>query len=254
MRFYFAVFVNILQKYFKRVCKKSRLLLCGAAATARETLAICLKKCYNTVMENYLEALDEFFCAQYSDYVRISAIEGYEMPDVVYIADDGNVARRDSSCMRLAYQKNKAAVLATLKASLADTSFTFSYSLIPLREKLRNPFQKYTFAKLLPEALRHAGETVESAGEKLAIEPKFWNMIVKGKVYPEKNTVLALALVCRLQIQDINNLFAACGFSFDEADVRDVVVQFLIGQQIYNPIMRDKCLAEYKIENLPIKR
>lgn len=205
-------------------------------------------------MTDYLEALDEFFCAQYSDYVRISAIEGYEMPDVVYIADDGNVARRDSSCMRLAFQKNRAGILATFKASLADTDFTFSYRLLTVREKLARPFQKQTFAKLLPEALRHVGETVESAGQKLAIEPKFWNMIVKGKVFPEKNTVLALALACRLQIQDVNNLLAVCGFGFEEESVRDVVVQYLIGQQLYNESMRDRCLSEYKIENLPIKR
>lgn len=205
-------------------------------------------------MDNYLEALDEFFCAQYSDYVKISAIDGYVMPDVVYIGADGNVARRDSSCMRLAYQKNKAEILKTFKRSLADTDFTFSYCLIPFGEKIRKPLKKYTFAKLLPEALRHAGETVQSAGEKLSVEPKFWNMIVRGKVYPEKNTVLALALVCRLQIQDINNLLAVCGFRFEEDSVRDVVVQFLLGQQIFNETMRDRCLAEYKIENLPIKR
>lgn len=205
-------------------------------------------------MDNCIEALDEFFCAQYADYVRISAIEGYRMPDVVFISGDGNIARRDSSCMRLAYQEGKEELLRVFKGELADTGFTFSYRLIPVREKLREPFKKYTFAKLLPEALRRAGETVESAGEKLAIEPKFWKLIVKGKVWPEKNTVLALALVCRLHIQDVNNLISVCGFSFQEDDVRDIVVQFLIGQKIYNPAMRDRCLAEYKIENLPIKR
>ena len=57
---------------------------------------------YHRGMRNeYLRALDEYFCALYSDYVRLSAIEGYAMPDVLYVAEDGNVARRDSSCMRL---------------------------------------------------------------------------------------------------------------------------------------------------------
>lgn len=205
-------------------------------------------------MDSYIEALDEFFCAQYSDYVRISAIEGYKMPDVVYVDDDGNVARRDPECMRLIHQPERAEILKSFKATLADTDFSFNFSLIPVSERFRARFGKYTFAKLLPGALRRAGETVESAGNKLAIETKYWNMIVKGKVYPSKNLVLALALVCRLQQEDANNLLNVCGFRLEETSVRDVVMQFLLSQKIFNETMRDGCLAEYKIENLPIRR
>ena len=70
----------------------------------------------------HLRALDEYFCALYSDYVKLSAIEGYVMPDVLYVASDGNVARRDSSCMRLCHQKNCEELLARFKANLADTT------------------------------------------------------------------------------------------------------------------------------------
>ena len=95
---------------------------------------------------------------------------------------------------------------------------------------------------------------METAGEKLAIEPRFWQKIVRGRLYPEKNTILALALVCRMQWQDVLNLLAVCGFEFREDEVRDVVVRFLIENSIYNEAMRDDCLAEYRIENLPIRR
>ena len=202
----------------------------------------------------YLAALDEAFCALYSDYVRLSAIEGYVMPDVLYVAPDGNVARRDSSCMRLCHQKDCAALLEKLKSSLADTSFTFSFSFPTLRERIADRFRKQTFAKLLPEALRHAGVTAEEAGEKLAIEPRFWKRIVKGTLYPEKNTVLALALVCRMQWQDVLNLLAVCGFEFRSDEVRDVVVRYLIENSIFNAQMRDDCLAEYRLDALPIRR
>lgn len=205
-------------------------------------------------MESYLTALDDHFCAQYSDYVKLSALEGYEMPDVLYVAADGNIARRDPSCMRLVHQKKKDELLGRLKDGLADTNYTFSFSFIPFRERVRDRFRKYTFAKLLPEILKHCGETAESAGAKLAIEPCFWDRIVKGKLYPEKNTLLALALVCRMQRLDVNNLLAVCGYSLDDTVVRDVVVQYLIERQIFNEEMRDRCLAEYKIENLPIAR
>ena len=202
----------------------------------------------------YLQALDEHFCAGYSDYVRLSALPGYEMPEMLYLGKEGVIERRDSSAMRLCNQKNRDELLKTFKESLADTNFTFSFSFIPFSERVRDRFRKHTFAKILPAVLAHYNETPESAGQKLDIEPLFWNKIVKGKLYPEKNTVLALALVCRMQVQDVNNLLAVCGFPLDEANVRDVVLGYLITHRIFNAEMRDRCLAEYKITNLPIKR
>lgn len=210
---------------------------------------------YNHGMRNeYLRALDEYFCALYSDYVRLSAIEGYVMPDVLYVASDGNVARRDASCMRLCYQKECEGLLKKFKASLADTTFTFSFAFPTLRERISDRFRKTSFARLLPEALRHCGDTVQGAGEKLAVEPRFWKRIAKGSLYPEKNTVLALALVCGMQWQDVLNLLAVCGYEFRADEVRDVVVRYLIENSIFNARMRDECLAEYRITNLPIAR
>lgn len=204
--------------------------------------------------QQFIRALDDYFCAHYSDYVRLCAIEGYVMPDVLYVAEDGNIARRDSSCMRLDKQSGREALLARFKEGLADTGFTFSFSVRSLRDKLRDLRDKHTFAKLLPKVLAHVSETVETAGAALDIEPRFWDMLVRGKVYPEKNTVLALALGCRLQLQDVQTLLAVCGFSFRDDDVRDVVVRYLIEQQIFNPAMRDACLREYAVDSLPLRR
>ena len=206
-------------------------------------------------MENdYVNALDEYFCAQYSDYVKLSALEGYEMPEVVYVGRDGNIARKDSSVMRLCYQKNGREILKTMKENLADLDYTFNFSFRPVGDKLRDPFRKYTFAKVLPVALKRCGETAESAGEKLDLDPDIWKKIVKGKLYPEKNVVLALALVCRMKAGDVSNLLSVCGFSFSSENVRDVIVEYLLKQQIFNEEMRDRCLAEYAITSLPIKK
>lgn len=202
----------------------------------------------------YLTSLDEYFCAQYSDYVRLSALEGYEMPDVVSVGADGNIARKKSEVMRLCYQKNRDELLARLKEGLADTEFTFNFSFRPFRDRVRDPFRKYTFAKMLPAVLAHTNETVESAGAKLDIAPKFWQKIVKGQLYPEKNTVIALALVARMSVTDANNLFNVMGFTFEKDRVRDVVCEYLLQNSIFNEEMRDACLSEYKITNLPIKR
>lgn len=204
--------------------------------------------------KQYLTSLDEYFCANYSDYVRLSALEGYEMPEVVSVGADGNIERKDSEIMRLSKQKNKTELLARLKEGLADTEFTFNFSFRSFRDWIRDPFRKYTFAKVLPRALSNVGETVESAGEKLDISPKYWQKIVKGKLYPEKNLVIALALVTGMKQSDVNNLFNVMGFGFEKDRVRDVVCEYLLTNGIFNEEMRDKCLSEYKITNLPIKR
>lgn len=202
----------------------------------------------------YLAALDEYFCEQYSDYVKLSALSGYVMPEVVYVAADGNVNRRDSSIMRLSRQPKCDELLQTMKDGMVDTDYTFSFCFRPFREKMRDMRRKHTFAKILPQCLSRCHETVASAGEKLDVSPKVWQGIVKGKLYPEKNTVIALALVCRMGEHEVNALFNVCGFRFDMTSVRDVVTEYLIKQKIFNEQMRDNCLAEYKITNLPIKR
>ncbi|MCM1441462.1 MAG: hypothetical protein NC131_19985, partial [Roseburia sp.] len=196
--------------------------------------------------------LNEYFCANYSDYVRISALEGYRMPEMLTAGRDGNIIRRPSEDMRLNKQEHAKELLAKFKEGLADVDFTFSFRFRTLRERFHDRFDKYTFAKIFPAILSRCDVTAEGVGEKLSIEPRFWQKIVKGKLYPEKNTVFAIALVCRMSVQDANNLLTVCGFKLEPDSVRDVVVGYLLEQKIFNPEMRDKCLAEYKITGLPI--
>lgn len=243
----------------RKICESSCLFTLFTRANffyalCRKKIAFFARGGYNTRMDNVISALDEYFCAHYSDYVRISALEGYSMPNVVYVASDGNIARRDSSCMRLCHQADPNALLKRLKSSLADTSFTFSYFFPRARDKRRLKHSKTSFAKLLPELLRRSGESVESVGEKLDIEPRFWNMILKGKLFPEKNTVIAVCLIGRLSPTDAAQLFTVSGFVFTDDDVRDVVVRYLLEQRIFQEEIRDRCLAEYSITNLPIKK
>ena len=204
--------------------------------------------------KQFLKSLDEYFCAQYSDYVRLSALEGYVMPEVLTVGADGNIQRKDSEVMRLCHQENCEALLEQLKEGLVDTEFTFNFSFRPFRERMRDPFRKYTFAKLLPEALARANETPKSAGEKLNIAPKYWQKIVKGRLYPEKNTVIALALVTAMKQVDVNNLLNVMGFTLKKDCVRDVVCEYLLTNGVFNEEMRDACLSEYNITTLPIKR
>lgn len=202
---------------------------------------------------DYLTQLDDFFCEQYSDYVKIAAIEGYRMPEMLTVGADGNIARRDPSCMRICHQQNKGEILARFKASYVDTEFTFNFSCLSLRRRIKDRFRKYTFAKLLPVVLKRYKTTPQEAGELLALDPVIWRGIVKGKFLPEKNTLMALALVCRMQTSDVNNLFIVCGTELKQDNVRDVVFEYLLNQKIFNREMIDRCLAEYHIDTLPLR-
>ncbi len=201
-----------------------------------------------------ISALDEYFMAHYSDYVRLAALPGYVMPDRLVVGPDGKILKKDDSLMRLDRQPSAAALLAQLKKEQADTDYSFSFRFLRFGEKLRRPFDRYSFPRILSRVLEKRRLTADDVGGLLSIEPRFWKKIVKGSLFPEKNTVLAVALVCGLDARDTENLFNACGYEFKEDSVRDVVVRFLLEQKIFVPDLRDACLAEYKVTSLPIAR
>ncbi len=207
----------------------------------------------NTMESDFLKALDEYFLAQYSDYVKITAIQGYVMPEIVTVGADGNIRRKNSEVLRLNRQDKAEELLRVFKSNLADTDFTFNFRFRKFSERMHDPFRKETFAKLLPAALARVGDTAESAGKKLSLSPKIWKKIVKGKLYPEKNTVIALALVTGMQREDVERLMNVFGYSFRNDSVRDVVCEYLLVHGVFNAAMRDQCLAEYKITTLPIR-
>ena len=44
-----------------------------------------------------------------------------------------------------------------------------------------------------------------------------------------------------------------CGYSFNFADVKDVIISYLLQQKVYNRGMIEAALQEYKVTNLFIK-
>lgn len=200
----------------------------------------------------YLKELDDFFCARYSDYVRIAAIEGFRMPEMIVVDRDGNINRRDSEKMRLSEQPERDKLLQKFKEELADVEFTFDFSFPSFLDRVKDPFRKHTFSKYFPKVLQKYRQTSERVGKGLTVEPMIWEKILRGTLYPEKNVIMAIALFLRMELFDINNLYAVCGFEWDPESVRDVVFEYLITQKIFNPEMIRACLNEYRIETIPI--
>ena len=108
------------------------------------------------------------------------------------------------------------------------------------------------FGAELPVLAKNA-VSVEDAGESLDIAPEIWQGIVKGKYIPTKNTLFSLALTAHIGIDDCKALLAVCGYEWDFAVEKDVVVCYLLQQKVFNRPMIDAALAEYKVSNLFLK-
>jgi hypothetical protein len=155
--------------------------------------------------------------------------------------------------MRLATQENKAALLAELKSRMTDITFSFSFRPYGLFTKIRNRFSKYAFYKNFKKMLGKYGISEQDVYAGLDIDKEVWTGIVKGNFEPTKNLLYSIALTAQLSYEDTSALMLLCGYEFNLADVKDVVITYLLQQKVYNRGMIDAALGEYKVANLFIK-
>ena len=101
--------------------------------------------------------------------------------------------------------------------------------------------------------LEKYGISAEAAKEPLDVSDEIWKGILKGKFEPTKNLLYSLALTAQFSYDDTCALMRLCGYAFNFADVKDVVISYLLQQKVYNSGMIDAALKEYKVTNLFIK-
>ncbi len=205
-------------------------------------------------MFEFIADLDAYFCETYANYDKLCVLQGYRMPKMQTseVREDGRTYAYTlpANTMRLALQEKKEELLAKLKAQLQDKTFSFSFRPLGLFSRIRNKHSRYGFVKWLKAVLEKYNATIEAAGEGLNIDPKIWRRIYKGDYLPTKNLILSLALTVNMNIEDTENLLFVCGYEFDFAIVKDVVVYYLLHNKVFNRPMIDAALAEYKVDNL----
>ena len=205
-------------------------------------------------MYDFIADLDAYFCEKYANYDKLCVLKGYRMPKMQdsKIDDFGRTYAYTlpANTMRLALQENKAELLKALKEQMRDKTFSFSFRPLSFFGSIKNKFSRYGFVKWLQQTLKKYNLTPSEAGTHLKIDANIWNGIVSGKFMPTKNTVLSLALTANLSLEDTENLLLVCGYEFDYTIVKDVVIAYLLSQKVYNRLMIDAALAEYKVENL----
>ena len=208
-------------------------------------------------MYDFLSDLDEYFCEKYANYDKLCVLPGYKMPvmQASEVRADGRTYAYTlpANTMRLATQEKKAELLAELKTRMLDINFSFSFRVQKLFTRIGNIFSKYAFHKNLKKVLEKYKLSEKEAGENLAISEEIWKNICKGKFLPSVNLLYSLALTGHLSMDDTAYLCSLCGYQVDYANVRDVVISYLLTRRVYNADMIENALKEYKITSLFLK-
>ncbi|MBR4943523.1 MAG: hypothetical protein IKZ28_05775 [Clostridia bacterium] len=208
-------------------------------------------------MYDFLADLDGYFCEKYANYDKLCILPNYVMPVMQRseVRADGRTYAYTlpASTMRLATQAKKDDLLKELKTRMTDTTFSFSFVPYGFFTRIGNIFAKMTFKKALKIILAKYGVPESEAFSHLDISEEIWTGICKGKFAPSKNLIYSLALTAQISYEDTCALMALCGYEFDFAVVKDVVVSYLLTSKVYNRGMIDAAFAEYKVCNLFIK-
>lgn len=202
----------------------------------------------------FISDLDDYFCEKYANYDRICVLKGYVMPKMQTTerrADGTDYSYTlPASTMRLAAQENKADLLSQLKEKMTEYTFSFSFRPLKFFEKLRCNRSKYSFKKVFAAICAKYSLSAEDALKTCDINEKTRKRILKGEYYPTKNLIFTLALTCGFSEQDTGVLMQTCGFVYDYAVVKDVVVSYLIANKVLNPAMIRAAFDEYKVDGL----
>jgi hypothetical protein len=208
-------------------------------------------------MFDFIADLDDYFCEKYENYDKLCVTAGYRMPKMQTseVREDGRTYAYTlpANTMRLALQENKADILALVKKGICDKTFSFSFQPLGLFARMKNKHSRYGFVKWLQLILSRHNLSAKEAGETLAIDEEIWQGICNGKYLPTKNLLFSLALTAQLTMDETTNLLAVCGYEWDYAIEKDVVVSYILTNKIFNRSMMDCALQEYKVTNLFIK-
>ena len=208
-------------------------------------------------MYDFIADLDGYFCETYANYDKLCVLPGYVMPVMQRseVREDGRTYAYTlpAETMRLSNQEKKDEILAELKTRLTDTTFSFSFRPVGKFDRIRNVFSKFAFYKALKKMLAKYGISFADAKEHLAISDEVWTGIEKGKFEPTQNLLYSLALTSQFSYDDTRALMRLCGYEMNFANVKDVVICYLLQHKVYNRGMIDAALKEYKVDNLFIK-
>lgn len=205
-------------------------------------------------MFDFISDLDGYFCEKYANYDKLCILPGYHMPKMQDSKIDAFGRTRTytlpSNTMRLALQENKTELLSALKSKIQDKTFSFSFVPLSFFRRVSNRFAKDGFLRTFRHVLSAYNLSAADVGAELNVAPEIWNKIARGSFLPTKNLILTMAITSHFSFADTEALLLTAGYQWDFAEVKDVVVGYLLQEKVFNRAMVEAALAEYKVENL----
>ena len=205
-------------------------------------------------MFDFIADLDEYFCETFANYDMICGLPGYRMPHMQGTKTDeygrSFAYTLPKNTMRLALQEDKAQLLATLKTRLLERDFCFSFRVTGWTQILKHRFFKRGFRKTFERVAKRNGMTFDGAFEGVALSPKVIKGLKSGEFLPTKTLLFSVALAAHWSVEDVTELMHACQCDWDNAHQKDVVVQYLLQQRIFNPQMIQAAFDEYKVRHI----
>ena len=177
------------------------------------------------------------------------------MPDVLYVAEDGNVARRDSSCMRLCHQKDCEELLA--KASRIARRHHVHLLLLlshAARAHVRPLPQSSRSHSSCPRRCATAARRRRSAGEKLDDRAALLaDASSRGGCTPKRTPSSRWRSLRACSGGTCSTCLPCAGLNSARTRCATSWCAISSNRSIFNETMRDACLAEYRLTNLPIR-
>lgn len=205
--------------------------------------------------EDFISDLNAFFCKNYSNFDLISSLPSYQPVTIAMLLRSGNRVTEGENAVnerrKLSYQPEKDKLLAEFKERFVDGSFTYSFRVAPVRERIASLFRRRSKGgELLIKTVRRYGEDVDAMPEKLGISAYVWKNVLRGYFLPEKVLLFKICLLLGLSREDGFALLRAFGAYYNFEDARDVVVRYLTDYRVFNREMIDRAFEEFKLNKI----
>ncbi len=205
--------------------------------------------------EDFISDLNAFFCKNYSNFDLISSLPSYQPVTIAMLLRSGNRVTEGENAVnerrKLSYQPEKDKLLAEFKERFVDGSFTYSFRVAPVRERIASLFRRRSKGgALLMKTVRRYGEDVDAMPEKLGISAYVWKNVLRGYFLPEKVLLFKICLLLGLSREDGFALLRAFGAYYNLEDARDVVVRYLTDYRVFNREMIDRAFEEFKLNKI----
>lgn len=205
--------------------------------------------------EDFISDLNAFFCKNYSNFDLISSLPSYQPVTIAMLLLSGNRVTEGENAVnerrKLSYQPEKDKLLAEFKERFVDGSFTYSFRVAPVRERIASLFRRRSKGgELLIKTVRRYGEDADAMPEKLGISAYVWKNVLRGYFLPEKVLLFKICLLLGLSREDGFALLRAFGAYYNFEDARDVVVRYLTDYRVFNREMIDRAFEEFKLNKI----